>query len=42
MDKVQQDKEIMMEEKVQMERDIQKWEADFKQQNGRDPSDDDK
>ncbi len=38
----QQNKDIMVEEKVQMERDIQKWEEDFKQQNGREANEEEK
>ena len=40
--KTEADRDIMLEEKVQMDRDIEKWEAEFQKKNNREPNEDEK
>ena len=37
-----EDKAIMEEERISLEKDVKKWEEDFKQKNGREPRESDK
>ena len=40
--KLEADRDMMLEEKLQMDRDITKWEVDFKKNTGREPTEADR
>lgn len=39
---MEEDREMMTQEKTGLEKDIKQWEAQFKKKNGREPSEEDK